>query len=392
MSGTTAHFSQTPAIADENEITIKVEIERPPNFIVDQIVSYYQKYRISEKKQQIKHIYYRRNYIKYYDKLCLPCVHTRATETPVNFQISQAPQCVILRMILYQEASVRISIDYEVDKYYLKGEIENVSMENEFYKLYVQHLRQYQFSIKFDAIDISKWSDITSRVFKNIYLQAPQKINKIKYKYDGYRAKLCASEIGMYTDSLRQYDSIYAMPKSIMQFPNLVYQLEVMSDKLILTDVLGAFIKNELYTLKYPVDVLSLFSDLDIPSLTCMKADDIWVLGQQYKLYAQCAIEPGQEPIDKIDGYIAVSDTCEYKIKVPTCDVEVKDKKMYVDGTLISESIYNVSNGIYEITKEKDPLKYIILRLRHDRISSSSQEEYLTFEESCLVFFSMYYR
>jgi hypothetical protein len=155
------------------------------------IVQYFENdIRVSNNKQQLKQISHKDTFLKFYNGKFLPCSYTIATETNTeyNLYLSNAGK-TITRYTMYEHQSIRITIDYENNVFYLNGETENVAESELFYEIFVSFLELYcvtDISHYYNDVPISTYNSITSRKFEIFNIGDEINCLAIKYKYDGY--------------------------------------------------------------------------------------------------------------------------------------------------------------------------------------------------------------
>ena len=262
--------------------------------------------------------------------------------------------------------------------------------------------------IKYDAIQPENVINIPSRIFHPIY-KIDVNNYLIKYKFDGYKGKMIYTKKNFYYfDDLQKFKIIEVYPKVFEFFENIIFQFEIVSNVentmnvLMLTDIIGVYINNTLYTLK-PTDVLKVFSYI---SSISKSLDDITLNFRKdfnkphskyddknfenidgYCLQIQKPILPTDKCSNlKYDGFIIISNELEIKYKIPTCDVRLFNYMLYIDNMnepVTSEMFYGSeykNNKIYEISINPKGFVYI-LRSRYDRFLTSTIAEYENFIE-----------
>lgn len=363
----------------ETEVTIKIPIK---TFINNQnykqsIVIYYDNdLRITDKTQQIKKTVRRNCYLKWFNNTFLPCTYTVSNEynTNINLYLCSIRK-IITRFTLYEANFIRITVEFENNRYFLKGETENVENIQQFYELYLCYLNNFDHENQYDKIHINSYNNVPSRPFGIYNLGDDIECRAVKYKFDGYKAKLfILSGIGYL---IRPVDTLITkidIPQ-LKEYDNFFYQVECMDDKIIITDVIGVYINGDLYS-PNPVDALEHLKYLNINGI------QIVVDNKLYRIYNQYTIQDGP-PIDKYDGYIFVTMEKEYKVKIPTVDLELKNNFFYYNNNdnkiQVNDFKYNYEDGIYEVTFTQSFLKYKVLRQRFDRHCACKKEEYDAF-------------
>lgn len=345
--------------------------------------------RVSNGVQQLKLVSHKDTYLKYYNGMFLPCSYTIATETNTEYDLylSNAKK-TITRYTLYDQHSIRITLDYENNTFYLNGETENVTEAEQFYATYYSFLKLYaslDISHHYENIVISAYNNITSRKFEIFNIGDELNCLAVKFKYDGFKAKLVIdSDTGIFFGSVVGVIQRVELPGILRKFKKMIFQLECMDDKLIITDVIGVYIRNVLYA-PTPLDTLNFFKSLKINE----KNLHLTIKGRPYRLYTQHEMSE-HEAIDRYDGYIFVTDRREFKVKLPTIDLHLKKKFFYLyDGEKkiqVSDFQYDYEDGIYEVMRHPQDFdniyRLIILRQRFDRHYPCSKSEYEKFCES----------
>lgn len=380
------------ATITETEISIKtplngsISCEKYPRTI---IVYYENDTRISNNIQQSKQVLRKDTFLKWHKNRFLPCTHTVSTETNITSDLfSSNIKKIVTRHTLYNEMSIRITLDYENHNFYLNGETEDIQIADKFYDVYCEYLDLYiqNTTNYYDTFPITSYNRITSRKFEIFNIGDNVNCIGVKYKYDGYKTKLIITDNseGYYLAPSVNIIQKVTIPEELSKFNKFVLQLETMSNNIIITDVIGVYINNVLYA-PNPGDVLDFFRYLNLNT----KHLTIEVEQHTYRLYTQHDMfERG--PIDCYDGYIFVTRQHEYKVKLPTVDLHLIRKFFYVyEGEKkiqVGDHQYPFEDGIYEVIRhprDHDGLyRFIVLRQRFDRHYPCSKTEYDKFIEN----------
>lgn len=293
---------------------------------------------------------------------------------------------------------------------------------------------------QFDPLSPADLTGAISRKFCKIYdLQSKGDII-VTAKYDGVKMKLIYNQGYSKTSKTLHYSNdvlifngllkLSSIPieqiKFMKNFPNIVFQCEEMVAptihgngirNLILVDVVGGYKDGKCYKM-FPDEALTLIESLKInnpplfikdgkfvePELTATLNDDLvenkslilddyhtYVKIENLGIFRLCAQSTlGNQnkfyPVfDKIDGYLIICGCRQYKMKVPTIDVEVRDKYIVSLDIVGKRQKIEGEDGIYEITLDSDG-QIKPLRKRSDRAFASSQEEYKEFLKEYDVF------
>lgn len=371
----------------EKEISIKIPLEECIENIEEyprSIVVYYNNdIRISNGIQQIKRTNHKDCYLKWYNNYFLPCVYTISTEQTTNYDLlSLSLKKIITRFTLYEEHDMRITIEFENDGYFLKGETENLDEIKKFYEKFTTFMRSTKCMNVYDKIEINSYNSITSRSFGLFTIGDELTCVGIKFKYDGYKGKLIVGDSCCYlTRPVGNLIQKIIIP-NLQKFKNFVFQVECMDEKIILTDVIGIYINGTLFT-PGPIDVMSFFLSLNLNE----DPPKVIVDDKLFSVYTQHYItESGQMAIDKYDGFIYVSEHKEYKVKLPTIDLELRNKFFYYHDEIqkqTSDFQYDYEDGIYEVMHHphdhNNMYRFLILRHRFDRQYASNKNEYNIF-------------
>nr|CAR40187.1 putative RNA polymerase subunit LEF-4 [Chelonus inanitus] len=140
----------------------------------------------------------------------------------------------------------------------------------------------------------------------------------------------------------------------------------------------------------YPHRTL-LFDPLNV-NLNQNSTDNEFTIGVQFIITdnnGSCLLAP---PLSNTDGFIVVCNNREYKFKIPTLDVRIRNELAYLDQSpmpifntkLLSTFLLN-PNSVYEITLRKNQV--IILRERFERQFTSNMDEFENFKKE-LAFMS----
>lgn len=417
---------------EEYESTIKISIscsdyetikaqypDKQTTFVI-----YFENYRISNLRKEIKvrkHTIYE---LYFFKNKFIPCKHTIASEQRIDYPVNlQKTKSIVKRTILFEEYdtdnndNVRIAIEVQTFElkieYYLCVEIEFINKKTFYENIHSKNLGQRMcelcylyinqifdnLKIKCDEFDASKFGKITSRKFADIQTFNPHSNKEyiLKAKYDGVKGKFCNNlyfidtieqtiqtnyGIDMDCDNNTKFPNqgrITKLPEQFDKFKNVIFQIEFMeSGNIIVTDIIGIYINDILYS-PNPNTVLTAFSEINIQCGANIQLENC-----TFPLYTQKELPSGFSPtdiIDKYDGFIITWLNNEYKFKTPTCDVRMKNTKLFLDSSKVPISYDTFSNFeddvIYEIVKK--PEAFVILRRRPDRLYTSSRNEFNTF-------------
>lgn len=346
--------------------------------------------RVSNGVQQLKQTLQKQTFLKWHKCVFLPCTYTVATETATEYDLYLANiKKIITRFIVYEANLIRISIEYENHQFYLSGETEDVTQAEDFYEKFYSYMvlfKTLDIHHYYDKILVSSYNNITSRKFENFNIGDEINCLAIKYKYDGFKCKLAViSDYAYYFAPVVGIIQRIDTPLPLRPFKRLIFQLECMDDKLIITDVIGVYINKILYP-PTPIDTLSFLKSLQINQQDLkIKLNN----GKSYQLYAQHEMSE-REPIDIYDGYIFVTDQKEYKVKLPTVDLHLIKRFFYLyEGgkkIQVSDFQYDYADGIYEVIRHPQDFdsiyRLIVLRQRFDRHYPCNKAEYENFRES----------
>lgn len=368
----------------EKEVSIKIPIK---NFVNENykhsIVVYYENdMRISNGKQQIKKIVHKTVYLKWYQEIFLPCTYTVSSESDTNYNLYCSNiKKIITRFTMYEENSIRIAIEFENNEYFLRGETEDVNNLDQFYCLFLSYLKKCSYCNFYDQIPIPSYNSITSRKFENFHIDLEINCLAIKYKYDGYKGKIIIS--GSLGYIFRPVEKTEVVTIDVLKnYDGMVFQIECMDDKIILTDVIGAYINGTLYS-PSPMDSLKFLKHLNL-NVSPPSVLDV------YSIYTQHEIDDC-EPFDKYDGYIFVTPEREYKVKLPTVDLQLVNNFFYYNQNdqkiQVSDYSYYFEDGIFEVMQNPhdNMYKFVVLRQRFDRHYACTENEYQAFCKSSLL-------
>lgn len=271
-----------------------------------------------------------------------------------------------------------------------------------------------------DKIDISTLCSVPCRVFNKLQNIKITNSNNVyyKYKYDGFKGKMvCYKEnMCMYQDDAHVY-----LPRIYTGFlnslPNLFIQVENMCnvvvknkevsnkcnlmnlESLIITDILGIKMGGFYYRPE-PMNVLKFlqtykarevtFPMLEFGNKTIFVQSIITRKDELSNLNTTDEDE-GNEDVMPIDGKILIYEDREYKYKIPTFDIKIKNNKGFVktdsnvnirnnSDNQINDQFFEQKNGIYEVSFKDRKIsrlrnKLVVLRARTDRINPSTLQE-----------------
>lgn len=390
--------------------------------------------RIHSNKFQKKNELERANYLVYLNNKFIPYSQTKSIESLAFQCIDYSKiQTIVTRYTLFELqpdnkddfTNIRIVIesisnDRGID-YMFAAEIEyaeeiylnnnSISKTNNILFKYIKEILNPVWSfinIEYDVIKPENVINIPSRIFHPFY-QIDVTNYLIKYKFDGYKGKMIYTKNNFYYfDDLHNFNIIKIFPEIFKLFENIIFQFEIVQNDnnnnnnkennnntlnvMVLTDIIGVYINNTLYTLK-PTEVLKVFEYIS-QVLNVNNINNVIIELDNniiYPLQLQKAIsneELKNNEINKInllyDGYIIVSNELEIKYKIPTCDVRLFNYMLYIDNMnepITSDMFYNdkyVNNSIYEVSIDSTGSIYI-LRKRHDRMFTSTELEYINF-------------
>lgn len=402
------------------------------------------------------------------DVVLLPIIRKMSVENLVQMPVNIIPKKIIVRYKLLELPldnvdgclNCRICIekhseDYIGGTYMLTGEIEyDRCIYEQFFSLSVvedklidylkSHFASIVVGIDFERlyknISTTDLINIPSRRFGKIQNCNFESVEAVKFKYDGYKGRMVQNKNGIsyYDDLHNMFELVgFHLPNgdsSKFKLPyHVVFQFEILTKRnnssfyntLILTDILGVYYNNCLYTCE-PLDVLKYFDYLNRQyHINSACGNDTILLktpkGTMHVKTQQRITLTCRRPNELIDGYIWISGNNEIKYKVPTIDVQLSPicKKMHrfkIGGDIylyvpIEQLNACSPNTIYELvatTAVVSPLndKFMnsyekirlngneqtlvcnVLRKRYDRNTPSSYEEFFNFIKEVEYVFS----
>lgn len=351
----------------------------------------------------------------------IPMSRTTSVEilTPVNLDFGSITAFISRYTFVHYNKTIRFCLESRATahggSFYLCGEIEYekeifhnyellMKEENTLMNLVEQKFGHYlavmvseeksYYEKNFTRIEPERMSSIPSRRFSKFYQEKPLLVGNlvaIVYKFDGFKARMyCGARNQIYyLDDMKVLGQIDCSLFNTTPF--LIYQMEIMTNHVIITDVIGTYVGNQLYATE-PLDTFRHFDylksfaigkTLDVPhwgSLTILLQNKIdWTVNQELPTKEEMSI-----PLP-FDGYIVISCNKIYKYKIPTIDVEMKNGSLFLRNATnaLSIDVFKVDveneNGIYEICPHKK--SYKILRKRFDRDFASTEEDFIEFEK-----------
>lgn len=323
-------------------------------------------------------------------------------EGKINFEMIKG---INIRYCLFRNDKSRICIEKQVvengcGQYLITAEYEYASLDEfETYSKMIAaeralatklieytNLQNINYQRNFDTLFIKDILQIPSRKFHKLYnnILSKEEIFFLK-KHDGYKCIFYR-----YKDKIISFGMFKLEINDIvnMNIPeNLIFAGEVLNDKIVLIDIIGAYYQGKLY-MPDPRNVLYYF--------------EIWYKeNSNAKLLnlpidIQRIIYPVHENFDNCDGMIIIQDNKIFKFKTPTVDILIKSNgyayaadnhviesdflKIYSNGEMITPP-----PGIYEVMVGERGLH--ILRTRKDRIYPCSVEEYEEFKLESKFFY-----
>lgn len=320
------------------------------------------------------------------------------TENALNIDIKNA-QTIIYRKVIYYDEKTKIRISLQ-ENCNVKGSSFFFTAEQEYDYLKINNL--IQFERKFFETVFKKTKGLENINFLNnvddcnlfdLLSFKPRKFNTFidpilekntklykKLKLDGYRAYIMNNK----KNELFYYDTSNNMTiiesNMLDDYNKIIFQLEIVKNYWIITDVVGVKIKSVQYMPEPFISEL-IINDINLKSSNICHKDKIFqVLKQKLVLLLK--------PNDKLlslphDGYILISPTKILKLKLPTLDIRYLSGYFILDDVEEVISKYNneygplVENGIYETVIYKEFI--FIWRQRFDRHFTSNIDDYNSF-------------
>ncbi|UBZ25671.1 LEF-4 [Carcinus maenas nudivirus] len=349
------------------------------------------------------------------DVYMIPYTRTESIECSSALPNLQEAKTFIHRKIINKfklsgKYDMRIALEERCDSqgssYALTSEVEynqldfryyayNKAIEDEFFANFVDVCMYYIEDIKLTDIfkfDPNNIMNYGSRVFQplNSTYTTPQK-EKFVHKFDGYKCKIGIRKgVVIFYDAKHNYRSGYCT--ALNKFENVVFQAEILGDSLVIVDILGGFKNNNRKNLHMPqpLEVLEFFKwfrDCELPRLSLKEPFDLVLTNQGhqkkiFKVYTQYEVDPTNITPTQFptDGYIIFERGNLHKYKIPTIDVVVECGYLKVSGKLqpITDQLFTKldENVVYEVQQKPDGCSYKIMKIRYDKQTPSTAEEY----------------
>lgn len=305
--------------------------------------------------------------IIFYEKNKYGCNNIRVSLDKVAYREKGLP------VNLYR---IRLEIEYE-------PHIPSLEMDNVIDWLF-GHFSEYWTTVP-SELSIKEMLLCPSRPFHYFHQNNIKEPYNYIRKFDGYRAKVTFktyNEIsyGLYVDDLGNIGQVECSELNI--FKNVIFQLEMLQNAVILTDILGTYFFNNLYVPTFQT-VFDLFEKLS--STSSFMKSTVGNHSVKYPVYFQ---SPKLQVPDNLqtDGVILISDQKLFKVKALTFDARYKKKCFYLDDhasslhqceeTLEEEGIYELCLSI-----EASEFKFKHIRQRFDRICTDKYEKYLLIKQ-----------
>lgn len=318
---------------------------------------------------------------------------------------------IVRRHIIYAAGDTRVCLEQHYTdqglQYQMTGEVEydettwlagskQAELEDamfvEVFRLFGVDIPMHTANL-FKCITSIQLSDIPSRRW-NAFQNDGQNFNQdrfcITYKLDGFRGRIVFNTVDvLYYDDLSNIVKIEC--SWFHQFPNIVFQVEVMNNVIVLTDIIGGLMDDGggggggdsvcdmgPNNFKTKRDANRLYMPEAYDALQCLFRLRESVINFTCTIKATTMLMETQQPYANIpqiwrthhkfqyDGYILTTPTEIYKIKVPTIDAYLhKDGYMYVQN--LAEPIYRK--------------KYALDLSEHGTTHSSIERDYSTTEK-----------
>lgn len=361
------------------------------------------KNQVYEYKKRIKT--YRRYYSTHNNEIILL---TRSVAVEVPLKISKLPDSQFIhsiktRKIIREVGGYRLSINctshskmssdveytFEIETEYNKSIMEGRNIEvlrgKELFMINLIKNYENLFTYPKISFNFEDCINIPSKVFGNI-ITFNKKNAKYVHKWDGYKGRVVSNNTTTYL-SLDVGEGISAEKKSIPFVPNVWYQIEVLTSRIIITDILGVRHGGVMWGTD------PLYALLELGQLECKgKLKGLPVRPQRI-------LSSPNEKAAGTDGKIAISNNLLYKIKLPTFDLVLCSGKLSYDRNIIlfnSIEDTKTKGVIVEVDLQVKPgielpiekfrhgvpqdlgayFDYNILRRRHDRKTPMSKDEF----------------
>lgn len=387
--------------------------------------------RVSQNVAQRKVIKQRNNTLylegSFDNPIIIPMMRTVAIEYTIDAPPSMMTATQVnARVILYKDEECRIFMEFRATNTgvlnFIVGEIEYTKEVRASFdalklkeailfsklKKFLHSVFQNKPEVISDLLNIKYMQKITmSELFKfpcRVFSKFHKNYIKnndiiVKHKFDGFKAKIVCVEpnIVYYQDDMfgvKQLNSsvLNSVPNVVFQLENMCTDAAASSDSvpaLILTDVLGVKI-GKYYHMPDPKNVLQFFNTIQIPMHINFGDGAKCIIPQKVTEFNKKSQYP-------TDGYIVIFENREFKYKVPTFDVKVLNKRIYIKNINNTDVSLNLEickepDGIYEVTFKNrhescDNLcnELTFLRKRSDRTIPSTQEEVNEAKQEFLV-------
>ena len=234
-------------------------------------------------------------------------------------------------------------------------------------------------NIVFDEVNLSKTFTCVGYKVQLWHTFSPNHPFYWAYKWDGIKCKLVVNSKAMYLwpDLMPVKNVSYS--GNVDYIKNIIFNVEYLDNAIVIFDILCVFYNNHLFGL----DHHSL-----IPALQYLTRNLSNVTIGGKPLHVQKFYLP---PIpktwpDTCDGLIISQKDMIIKWKVPSIDMKCVKKNLFQVGSQTFEIIvpHAEVGQVYEFAPSEDGIKMI--RLRHDRISGSTDRELELYNMSCSFF------
>lgn len=363
--------------------------------------------RIIEKKNTIKKEY--KLYL--YKDVLFPIKRTISEEVKCKISSVEVKKA-IYRKILFKNDKIRISINKEEIeqgcRYVVCGEVEYKS-----YCLFFERCKLEE-ELMENLMEWSKYITFENLTMENIFSSCPPKIQmwscfdpKIAYnwayKWNGIKGKfffnnntliiipdvnnieyitLNDEKNNVNENTIeRSVSNIISNTKA----NSMCLQVEIMEDKIVIVELISCKYNNKIYTCDVPTNLKFLkllFNQIGTQNLTIKNKQ---LIVQQY--FPDPIPKNGYD-VSIYDGFIIAQNSNLIKLKYPTFDAKFIGKSFFDNDLFqvgqnamirIPNNIESkIFNAIYEIG-----INNFILRMRNDRLTPSTEEEYKNYIECC---------
>jgi hypothetical protein len=354
----------------------------------DVVVYYSCGARLSQRKVELKTNQSKEMGVLFYKNRLWPLIRTKSIEMKTKLSSASIIETIIHRKIVGLNEYWRESIEQHENQYgvqyFYVAEIEYANIENRKMKeMEMIDKLQYEINLDLELSEVFACVGIKVQTWDRFNSNAPY---KWAFKWDGIKCKFLINSLSTFLWPDLQEVKMYNSPDLPKIMTSILWNAELLTDKLVLFDALSIKYNGNLYFFdtETSIELLKFFNlivgnfNLDQIKVQFQKFyDKIYTddLGMKFKGFPMWSSDQ--------DGIIIFQNEKIIKWKVPTIDMKcIGTNKFSVAGKVLNVEYPNAKVGkIYEFSPS--PKGLILLRLRNDRIAASTENELEVYQNAC---------